>query len=169
MTRDQLNQLIKEEVESVLFEDDGAEDRFKFQWAYQFRRPQNKTTLDQMISDYDVLVDYLHNRTEPITNEEPQKITDQLFDENPELTFDALIKGLVSRTLVGVPVEALKRIPKSKGAKYIEMALDRLASQEKRSAARDTELARDRTPEEKEAAAIKFGQDMAAGKYGKLD
>ena len=71
MTRTRLQQIIKEEVESVLLEDDGAEDRFKFQWAYQFRTPQNKTTLDKMINDYDALVDYLHARTEPITNEEP--------------------------------------------------------------------------------------------------
>ena len=169
MTRTRLQQIIKEEVESVLLEDDGAEDRFKFQWAYQFRTPQNKTTLDKMISDYDALVDYLHARTEPITNEEPKQIADQLFDKNSELTFDALIKGLVSRTLVGVPVEALKRIPKSKDAKYVGMALDRIAAKEKRRADLDRELARERTPEEKEAAAIKFGQDMAAGKYGKLD
>ena len=80
-----------------------------------------------------------------------------------------MIKGLVSRTLVGVPVEALKRIPKSKDAKYVGMALDRIAAKEKRRADLDRELARERTPEEKEAAAIKFGQDMAAGKYGKLD
>ena len=74
MNRTQLQQIIKEEVESVLLEDDGAEDRFKFQWAYQFRRPQNKTTLDKMINDYDALVDYLHARTEPITNEEPRHL-----------------------------------------------------------------------------------------------
>ena len=39
----------------------------------------------------------------------------------------------------------------------------------KKRAEREAELRRPRTPEEKRAAAIKFGQDMAAGKYGPLD
>ena len=116
MTRTRLQQIIKEEVESVLFEDSGDEDlrRLETQAKSLFHRAKKKGTraLDQMISDYNIMVDYLGDRDEPIGPDEPRQIVDELFNKFETLFYDNMIRNLL-RNLVGTPIDALKRVPKS--------------------------------------------------------
>ena len=116
MTRTRLQQIIKEEVESVLFEDSGDEDlrRLETQAKSLFHRAKKKGTraLDQMISDYNIMVDYLGDRDKPIGPDEPRQIVDELFNKFETLFYDNMIRNLL-RNLVGTPIDALKRVPKS--------------------------------------------------------
>ncbi len=85
MTRTRLQQIIKEEVESVLFEDNGDEDlrRLETQAKSFFRRAKKKgaRALDQMTSDYNIMVDYLGNRDKPIGPADPRQIVAELFNK----------------------------------------------------------------------------------------
>ena len=175
MDRTRLKQIIKEEVESVLFEDETPLEelkRFMDQLVGIFRSPADRRTLKIVMEDYDKLIDVLHDREEPLSLEDPRKIMDDLTgrDKDPiNRQLWTMFKSVLQRTLVGVSVEALKRIPKSADAPYVKTALDRIANKEERKRKSDAERARELSPEEKAARRKAFGDRMSSGYYGKLD
>ena len=162
-TKSELRQIIKEEISSMLNKPRTAE-QFLDMIKSQFRLAATEKTLEMMAKYYDAMVKAAAERA-PLKPSDPKEIAAEIgiAQDSPYLQWATFHLNKLQQ----VPKEAYEMLPPSD--ELTAMHYDRLSAKEKKRAERETELSRPRSPEEKEAAAIKFGQDMAAGKYGRLD
>jgi hypothetical protein len=162
-TKSQLRQIIKEEINSMLNRPRTAEQFLKMIKS-QFRLAGTRKTLEMMAKYYDAMIKAAAERA-PLKPSDPKEIAAEIgiAQDSPYLQWATFHLNKLQQ----VPREAYEILPASD--ELTAMHYDRLAAKEKKRAEREAKLSRPRSPEEKEAAAIKFGQDMAAGKYGPLD
>ncbi len=154
VSKSQLKNIIKEELESVLGEE-RTTDRFQDMIKAQFRLAKNRATVENMARYYDEMIASASDNA-PFGAAGSLEIADEL-GLNRENPYWGWVKHHLSY-LNGLPREIIDALPPS--AAFAPAAMDRIEKREKQEAERE-----DIPPMSPE----KFGAKMHRGDYGRLD
>jgi hypothetical protein len=154
ITKSQLKQVIKEELESVLNEE-RTTDIFLDATKGQFRRAQDRATVENMAHHYDEMIARAANSA-PFGPEGPLNIADGLILDREDPYWGWVRHHL--QHLIELPPEAISALPLS--SEFAAAAMDRIEDKERQVA--DQPPLKSMSPE-------KFGAKMSRGDYGRLD
>ena len=154
ISKSQLKQIVKEELEATLSEARTA-DRFLDMISNVFHRAKSRATVENISRYYDEMVAMAADRA-PFGTEGPLEIADAITPDRDNPYWSWTRYHLQS--LIELPKEAIDALPPSTA--FAPAAMERIEDKERQVADR---------PPLKPMSPEKFGAKMSRGDYGRLD